>query len=115
MHTRPGEQSPAEASTLPTWVWQRFRTALSLADEAEATANSEGSEPEVGGGRRWVTRLLNRLDATGMCLPTARPGAIPRTEDGVTSGGRQTQALLSSALWLCNLWRVLNFSLDFLM
>lgn len=90
------------------------QTALSLADEAEATANSEGSEPEVEGGRRWFT--IPEPPGWDVHVPAmARPGVIPRTEDGGYFW-RQTDLRenSSSALWPCNLWRVLNFSLDFL-
>lgn len=90
------------------------QTALSLADEAEATANSEGSEPEVGGGRRWVT--TPEPPGCDGHVPAHSETRCDPQDRGRGYFWRQTDLRenSSSALWPCNLWRVLNFSLDFL-
>lgn len=91
------------------------QTGLRLTDEAEVTANAEGSKPEAEGGRRWVHHQWTTCLRCACTCPRARPAAIPRTEDGGYCW-KQTDLRenSSAALWPCNLWRVLNFSLEFL-
>ena len=67
------------------------QTGLWSTDEAEVTANPEGSKPEAEGGRDWVHHHWTICMRCGCTCPRARPAAIPRTQrSGVTSGGRQT-------------------------